>query len=155
MNDDFEKDIPDFVKEHQPAPAAASFENTHIDVLGNIQDLRKMRPSAVGLNTDYYTPEKVGEQKFCIVLGIERSIYHDEKTGEAIPLDCVVFVEQKEDLSLVRMRNGACKFVATVQAAIASHTIVSGVTPILIEYLGKTKTKNGNFTDSFSVKLLG
>ncbi len=133
----------------QPKP-----ENTSILELGNVPNLHEMTESNLALNDTYWTPEKEGETKLGFVMGIKKSIYVDEKTGEMTPLNCVEFVEQKEDLSMVRWRNGACKFVAVISDALESGVIVAGKTPVKFTYGGKTKTKKGNFTDNINVKLL-
>jgi hypothetical protein len=117
-------------------------------------NLQIMSASRLDLNTNYWTPATVLEVKLGMVLGLENSEYLDQKTGEMIPLKCVIFVEQLPDLSLIRWRNGACKLVATIENVLNNGTILPGRTPVRLEYLGKSKTKNGNFTDNFSVKLL-
>jgi hypothetical protein len=125
-----------------------------MDVFKSLPNFHTLKPSPIPLNSGYLTPELVGEKWLIVVLGIERLIYIDQKTGEPIPLDCVVFIQQKEDLSLVKWRNGACKFVAVIQSALSTGTIQAGETPLQLEYTGKTRTKSGNFVDEFNVNLL-
>lgn len=129
--------------------------NFIIDSLDDVPDLYEMEESPISLNNDYWTPETVGEKKRGFIVGIEKSTYIDEKTGEIIPLDCVVFMEQNKDKTFTNWRNGACRFVGTVQNAIESGAIIPKKTPVQLEYLGKKKTKKGNFTDIINIKMIG
>lgn len=133
---------------------ASNTPATAIQMTNVLPNLHKMSVGQIDLTSNYWSPSSPADSKRAIVLGVENSQYPDEKTGEMIPLKCVIFIEQLPDLSLTKWRNGACKLVNCIENSITNGVISPGKTAVRLEYLGKTKTKSGHFIDNFSVKLL-
>lgn len=120
----------------------------------DLPDLSEAREVPADLTSEYWTPEKEGEYKLGFFQRIENSTYTDEKTGEALELPCVIFIEQKKDRSLKTIRNGSKRLVAALEEAQNNGSIEIG-TPLKIAFLGKERNKTNAFmSDRWSVRPL-
>ena len=124
------------------------------DLTSEIPELAAAREVPADLTSEYWTPEKEGEYRLVFYQNVEPSIYVDEASGEEVELSCAILIQQKEDLSLVTIRNGSKRLVAALEDAEISQKIQKG-TPLKITFLGKQKNKNNAFlSDRWSVRPL-
>lgn len=119
---------------------------------GNLPDLSKGKEVPVDLTSEYWTPEKEGEFKLGFYQSIQQSTYEDKASGEVTELPCVIFVEQRADLSVVTVRNGSKRLVAAFEDAESTGKIEPG-TPVKITFLGKSRNKTNSFmSDRWSIR---
>lgn len=112
-----------------------------IDLLDSATEL------PVNLMSDYWTPTVIGEFKRIITDGIEVDQVVDQRTGEAMEMECAFFYA-KEDGQIKRFRNASKRLVAGLSAIPRGSGLV-------IRYLGKIKNKNNaNMSDNWSINPL-
>lgn len=120
------------------------------DLVNHIPDLKNSQVMPIDLTSEYWTPDKVGEEKrvFFVELGICDTV--DQETGENIALECAFFLEQDNNGEIKQIRNGSKKLVG----ALISNRVKYG-TPLLITYMGKKKNRtNSRLSDQWSIKPL-
>jgi len=134
--------------------AVSNTENAEInyntvDFSQPLPDIENAEVAPFDLMADYWTPEKLGENKRVFFDKIGTRFVKDLNSDGLIELECAFFLEQK-DGEVKSVSNGSKRLVG----AIESNQIKRG-TPLLITFLGKTKNKNNNFqSDSWSIKPL-
>lgn len=123
----------------------------NFDLTGNLPNLQDQFDAIpLDLMADYWTPEKVGEQKRVFFVEIKDRPVLDQNTGEILDLECAFFLEQTKDGDIVQTSNGSKRLVG----ALISNQVQKG-TALLITYLGKKKNKNNAYSsDNWSVKPL-
>lgn len=124
-----------------------------------LPDLSNAIEEPIELGYQYWTPVNIGEYKRGVVITIENSFYEkiDDKTNETteIELPCVIFAEQKNDGTWIKISNGSKRLVAVIENCLKTGSIIAGKTPIQIKYTGKKKNStNGFSSDTFEVKPL-
>ena len=138
---------------------ALSVMNPVALAINNLPDLSTAIEEPIELGYLYWTPVTIGEHKRGVVISIENSYYDktDEKTGEIteLQLPCVIFAQQKQDGSWIKISNGSKRLVAVIEQCLKTGSIIAGQTPIQIKYLGKVKNSTNSFScDTFEVKPL-
>jgi hypothetical protein len=117
--------------------------------LNALPDLSKCEVEPIELVGDYWSPEKEGEKKRVFFFDFSTQSVLEQATGEERDLNIVRFVEPngKGDYRLIR--NGSARLVGQFEQM--ARTLNAG-DAFEITYLGKKKTTNGKFADSWSVK---
>jgi len=118
--------------------------------LSHFPDLSKAEVAPAELLGDYWTPEKEGESKRVLYLGLDEQSVIEPATGENRSLRIVKFLEQQGD-DIRTIRNGSARLVGLFEQF--ANNIQTG-SAFLITYLGKKKTNTGKFADNWSVKPL-
>lgn len=122
---------------------AEQLEQSAIENAASLPSLSEAKKHFMSLETEYWTPEKEGEEKLCWVFGILPQEMTDMETGEAKHVECVMLVERQED-TVKRFICASKMLVASIKSAINSGIIVpaSTLTPISIVYKGEVKNKS-------------
>ena len=143
-----------FIPDNQPNKGLSMF-----NAISSLPDLSTAIEEPLDLFCTYWTPTTIGEFKRGIVISVENSVYEkiDDKTGEIsdLILPCVILGIQNPDLTYSRVSNGSKKLVSIIEQSLNNGTILAGITPISVKYMGKVKNSTNSYScDSFSVKIL-
>jgi hypothetical protein len=102
----------------------------------------------VELSGTYWTPEKAGEKKIVVFLGIQDREVFDEETGELTESLKVVHFAALIAGSVTQISNASKRLVA-----IFNNTMFQPGQKFQVEYIGKkVSTKTGHKYDDWSVK---
>ena len=123
-----------------PETTALAVVNPALMTLSALPDLSTAIEEPIELGYQYWTPVTIGEFKRGVIIGIENSYYEklDEQSGEItyLELPCVIFAEQREDSSWIKVSNGSKRLVAVIEQALKNGSIMAGKTPVQIKYTG-------------------
>ena len=141
-----------------PSTALSVINNASL-AINSLPDLSTAIEEPIELGYLYWTPNTIGESKRGVVIGIENAFYDriDDKTSEVTELElpCVIFAEQKQNGTWIKISNGSKRLVAVIEQALKSGSIIPGQTPLQLKYTGKKKNStNGFSSDTFEVKPL-
>ena len=121
---------------------------------GNLPDLATAQDLALDLMSDYWTPDKVGEEKRVFFVKVGQSAVKDMVSGEVTSLESVFFLEREADGNIKQIRNGSRRLVGAIQSALEQGMIRQG-SPLLITYLGKKANRTNAYkSDNWSVRPL-
>lgn len=117
----------------------------------NLPNLDNAQEMPVDLCGNYWTPEMPGEYKRVFFVEIKQQmVLSANDTGELIPLDCAIFIENKDGV-LNTISNGSRRLVGILEQHIVGGAISNG-TPLKITYMGKRRNKTNSFSsDNWSV----
>lgn len=123
---------------------------TQLISLSKVPSLDSYEVESVDLNAEYWTPEKDGETRRMIFMGVHDRTCPDHNDPEKeVELPCAVFVEPHADGPRT-VTNASKRLVATFE-----NTKLESGTPCQIIYRGKKKNRtNGNMSDAWSVQTL-
>ena len=116
---------------------------------GQLPDLSEAQVAPLQINSEYWTPENVGESRrvFFKDLRVEQAV--DQQSGEDIELTVLYLVEQIESGKKRVVRQASKRLVGVFESY--AGTITEGM-PFEITYLGKKKNKiNAFMSDNWSV----
>jgi hypothetical protein len=121
-------------------------------LLKDIPDLEKdFEVESINLASEYWTPEKEGEKRRMIFMGLEvQSTPDHNDPDKSVDLLCAVFVMRGEDNEFRTVVNGSKRLVGMFE-----NGKVDKGKPVQITYLGKKKNRNNaNMSDSWDVRTL-
>lgn len=112
---------------------------------GNLPSLEKAQMAPLAMNSEYWTPEKIGEKRrlFFYDLRVEQVI--DAQSGETVDLSVLYFVDSNKNV----IRQASRRLVGVFENRI--NSLRPGMA-FEIEYLGKKKNATNSFqSDHWSV----
>ena len=130
---------PFIMKENQELmPSASVFD-------GNLPSLETAKPAPLAMNSEYWTPEKIGEKRRLFFLDLRSEEVIDAQSGETLELSVLYFVDSNKNV----IRQASKRLVGVFENRI--NTLRPGMA-FEIEYLGKKKNATNSFqSDHWSV----
>lgn len=125
---------------------------TEMISLDGLVDLdTQYEPSTIDLSGEYWTPDKEGESRRLVFVGIEERTAPDHNDPEKdVSLPSVVFIEPSSEGNHKTIFNASKRLLAVFE----NNEIDRGQ-PVQITYNGKKKNRtNANMSDDWSVQLL-
>ncbi|MBR3794266.1 MAG: hypothetical protein IKK27_10100 [Alistipes sp.] len=112
---------------------------------GNLPSLETAKVAPISMNSEYWTPEKVGEKRRLFFLDLRVEAVIDAQSGETVDLTVLYFVDSNKNV----IRQASRRLVGVFENRI--NSLRPGMA-FEIEYLGKKKNATNSFqSDHWSV----
>ncbi len=112
---------------------------------GNLPSLETAKVAPISMNSEYWTPEKVGEKRRLFFLDLRVEAIIDAQSGETVDLTVLYFVDSNKNV----IRQASRRLVGVFENRI--NSLRPGMA-FEIEYLGKKKNATNSFqSDHWSV----
>lgn len=112
---------------------------------GNLPSLEAAKVAPISMNSEYWTPEKVGEKRRLFFLDLRVEAVIDAQSGETVDLTVLYFVDSNKNV----IRQASRRLVGVFENRI--NSLRPGMA-FEIEYLGKKKNATNSFqSDHWSV----
>lgn len=112
---------------------------------GNLPSLETAKAAPISMNSEYWTPEKIGEKRRLFFLDLRVENVIDAQSGETVDLTVLYFVDANKNV----IRQASRRLVGVFESRISS--LRPGMA-FEIEYLGKKKNATNSFqSDHWSV----
>lgn len=112
---------------------------------GNLPSLETAKVAPISMNSEYWTPEKVGEKRRLFFLDLRVEAVIDAQSGETVDLTVLYFVDSNKNV----IRQASRRLVGVFENRI--NSLHPGMA-FEIEYLGKKKNATNSFqSDHWSV----
>lgn len=112
---------------------------------GDLPSLETAKVAPISMNSEYWTPEKVGEKRRLFFLDLRVEAVIDAQSGETVDLTVLYFVDSNKNV----IRQASRRLVGVFENRI--NSLRPGMA-FEIEYLGKKKNATNSFqSDHWSV----
>ena len=112
---------------------------------GALPSLETAQVAPLSMNSEYWTPEKIGEKRRLFFLDLRSESVIDAQSGETVDLSVLYFVDSQKNV----IRQASRRLVGVFENRL--NTLRPGMA-FEIEYLGKKKNATNSFqSDHWSV----